>query len=193
MLVLRTPIAHHGEGMEDSRRVYGFGWRDGTVRVELLRVPSAAEAGGRQRQGAGRDRAVLERVVGVKCEAAGEWPIGDALADTSRRHVRADGRSGRGTDHLAAEQIGGRAIGITLCWLRDATLTLLALMNAGNYEEAQHWRDWLLAPSPGAPSRCRSCTASRAAAVTEWIGDWLPATRTRALCAAATPRTGSGA
>ena len=29
------------------------------------------------------------------------------------------------------------------CWLRDATLTLLALMNAGYFGEAQAWRDWL--------------------------------------------------
>jgi hypothetical protein len=28
-----------------------------------------------------------------------------------------------------------------LCWLRDATLTLLALMNAGVYDEAAAWRD----------------------------------------------------
>ena len=29
------------------------------------------------------------------------------------------------------------------CWLRDATSTLLALMNAGYFEEAGAWRDWL--------------------------------------------------
>src|SRR4029453_18280310 len=30
------------------------------------------------------------------------------------------------------------------CWLRDATLTLLALIRAGYAEEAGAWRDWLL-------------------------------------------------
>jgi GH15 family glucan-1,4-alpha-glucosidase len=30
------------------------------------------------------------------------------------------------------------------CWLRDETLTLLALMNAGYQDEARDWRDWLL-------------------------------------------------
>jgi len=39
------------------------------------------------------------------------------------------------------------------CWLRDATLTLLALMNAGYYEEAKAWRDWLLRTGAGAPSQ----------------------------------------
>ena len=36
------------------------------------------------------------------------------------------------------EQIGGtRNWDYRFCWLRDATLTLLALMNAGYYDEAQ--------------------------------------------------------
>ena len=39
------------------------------------------------------------------------------------------------------------------CWLRDATLTLLALMNAGYYEEAKAWRDWLLRAGAGSPSQ----------------------------------------
>ena len=31
-----------------------------------------------------------------------------------------------------------------LCWLRDSTLTLFALMNAGYTDEAAAWRDWLI-------------------------------------------------
>ena len=43
------------------------------------------------------------------------------------------------------EQVGGvRNWDYRFCWLRDATLTLLALMNAGYYREAAAWRDWLL-------------------------------------------------
>jgi GH15 family glucan-1,4-alpha-glucosidase len=30
------------------------------------------------------------------------------------------------------------------CWLRDATMTLLALISAGYREEASEWRDWLV-------------------------------------------------
>ncbi|HMF81638.1 MAG TPA: glycoside hydrolase family 15 protein, partial [Acidimicrobiia bacterium] len=30
------------------------------------------------------------------------------------------------------------------CWLRDATLTLLAFLRAGYLEEAGAWRAWLL-------------------------------------------------
>ena len=38
------------------------------------------------------------------------------------------------------------------CWLRDATLTLLALLNAGHVEEATHWRRWLLRAVAGDPA-----------------------------------------
>ena len=50
------------------------------------------------------------------------------------------------------EQIGGpRNWDYRYCWLRDATLTLLALMNAGYFEEARAWRDWLLRAAAGSP------------------------------------------
>jgi GH15 family glucan-1,4-alpha-glucosidase len=39
------------------------------------------------------------------------------------------------------------------CWLRDATLTLLAFLNAGHTREAGAWRDWLLRAGAGAPSQ----------------------------------------
>jgi GH15 family glucan-1,4-alpha-glucosidase len=52
------------------------------------------------------------------------------------------------------EQIGGsRNWDYRFCWLRDATLTLLALMNAGYYGEARAWRDWLLRAAAGAPAQ----------------------------------------
>ena len=39
------------------------------------------------------------------------------------------------------------------CWVRDATFTLYALINAGFNEEARAWRDWLLRAAAGAPSQ----------------------------------------
>jgi GH15 family glucan-1,4-alpha-glucosidase len=43
------------------------------------------------------------------------------------------------------EAIGGvRNWDYRFCWLRDATLTLLALVRAGYEDEARAWRDWLL-------------------------------------------------
>jgi GH15 family glucan-1,4-alpha-glucosidase len=52
------------------------------------------------------------------------------------------------------ERLGGsRNWDYRYCWVRDATLTLLALMNAGYYDEAKAWREWLLRAAAGAPSQ----------------------------------------
>ncbi len=50
------------------------------------------------------------------------------------------------------EQIGGvRNWDYRLCWLRDATLVLLALVSAGYTEEAAAWQKWLVRTVAGAP------------------------------------------
>ncbi|HYH98069.1 glycoside hydrolase family 15 protein [Hyalangium sp.] len=50
------------------------------------------------------------------------------------------------------EHLGGvRNWDYRYCWLRDATLTLLTLLQAGYTEEAHSWRDWLLRAVAGEP------------------------------------------
>ena len=50
------------------------------------------------------------------------------------------------------EALGGvRNWDYRYCWLRDATLTLLAFVRAGYVEEAGAWRDWLLRAIAGDP------------------------------------------
>jgi len=52
------------------------------------------------------------------------------------------------------EQIGGpRNWDYRCCWLRDATLTLYALMQSGFLEEAAAWRTWLLRAAAGSPDK----------------------------------------
>jgi GH15 family glucan-1,4-alpha-glucosidase len=52
------------------------------------------------------------------------------------------------------ERIGGeRNWDYRYCWLRDATFTLYALMNAGFTQEAAAWRDWLLRAVAGDPGK----------------------------------------
>src|SRR5690606_27046314 len=52
------------------------------------------------------------------------------------------------------EQLGGtRNWDYRFCWLRDATLTLLALMGAGYYGEARTVRDWLVRAVGGSPEQ----------------------------------------
>jgi GH15 family glucan-1,4-alpha-glucosidase len=50
------------------------------------------------------------------------------------------------------EHLGGvRNWDYRFCWLRDATLTLLAFLHAGYIEEAKEWRQWLLRAAAGSP------------------------------------------
>src|SRR6266404_1034002 len=50
------------------------------------------------------------------------------------------------------EKLGGeRNWDYRYCWLRDATFTLLALMNSGYTEEASAWHNWLLRAVAGSP------------------------------------------
>ena len=61
------------------------------------------------------------------------------------------------------------------CWLRDATLTLLSLMNGGYYGEAQMWRDWLLRAVAGSPNQIQIMYGIRGERrLTEWQVPWLP-------------------
>jgi len=74
------------------------------------------------------------------------------------------------------EFIGGsRNWDYRFCWLRDATLTLLALMNAGYYNEAQAWREWLLRAAAGSPRQIQIMYGLRGERrLTEWQVPWLP-------------------
>ena len=52
------------------------------------------------------------------------------------------------------EEIGGiRNWDYRYCWVRDATLTLYAFMNAGHFEEAGAFSEWVLRAAAGAPDQ----------------------------------------
>jgi GH15 family glucan-1,4-alpha-glucosidase len=74
------------------------------------------------------------------------------------------------------EWIGGvRNWDYRYCWLRDATLTLLALLQAGHIDEALDWRRWLLRAVAGDPSDIQimySVAGERR--LTEFEVPWLP-------------------
>jgi GH15 family glucan-1,4-alpha-glucosidase len=74
------------------------------------------------------------------------------------------------------EHLGGiRNWDYRFCWLRDATLTLLALMHAGFSEEAQAWRSWLLRAVAGSPEQVQIMYGiAGERRLTEWEIPWLP-------------------
>ena len=80
------------------------------------------------------------------------------------------------------EHLGGsRNWDYRFCWLRDATFTLMALMQLGYYEEARHGGIGSCALSPAVPDRSRSVRGRRRAMVAgidrplaTWIRELLP-------------------
>jgi len=61
------------------------------------------------------------------------------------------------------------------CWVRDATLTLNALLNAGYLDEAREWREWLLRAIAGSPSELNIVYGLRGERrLTEIELSWLP-------------------
>jgi GH15 family glucan-1,4-alpha-glucosidase len=55
------------------------------------------------------------------------------------------------------EKIGGtRNWDYRYCWLRDATFTLLAFLNAGYTAEAHDWQNWLMRAIAGAPDQIQT-------------------------------------
>ena len=103
--------------------------------------------------------AVLRSLITLK--ACTYWPTGGIVAAPSTS---------------LPEQLGGaRNWDYRFCWLRDATLTLLALMNSGFYEEAQAWREWLLRAVAGSPDQVQIMYGiAGERRLTEWEVPWLP-------------------
>jgi GH15 family glucan-1,4-alpha-glucosidase len=74
------------------------------------------------------------------------------------------------------ERLGGiRNWDYRFCWLRDATLTLLALMDAGFHDEAQSWREWLIRAVAGSPEQAQIMYGiAGERRLTELEVPWLP-------------------
>jgi GH15 family glucan-1,4-alpha-glucosidase len=73
------------------------------------------------------------------------------------------------------EKFGGwRNWDYRFCWLRDATFTLLALMNSGYTEEASAWHSWLLRAVAGSPEHMQIMYGiGGQKRLLEWEAQWL--------------------
>jgi GH15 family glucan-1,4-alpha-glucosidase len=112
-----------------------------------------------------------------RCTTPDEWsePVNRSLITLKALTYAPTGGIVAAVTTSLPEQCGGaRNWDYRYCWLRDATFTLLALMNAGYFEEAEAWRLWLLRAVAGAPEQAQImygiCGERR---LTEWQASWL--------------------
>ena len=66
-------------------------------------------------------------------------------------------------------------MGLPFCWIRDATLTLYALLTSGYRQEALAWREWLVRAAAGRPAELQTIYGiAGERRLTELELPWLP-------------------
>jgi GH15 family glucan-1,4-alpha-glucosidase len=157
LVVLRTPVALRGV---DRTTVSEFSVGAGetvpfvlTYSASHAKLPKAIDSA-RALQSTKEGWARWSRT----CELQGPW------AEAARRslvtlkaltYAPTGGIVAAPTTSLPEQAGGVRNWDYRYCWLRDATLALLALMNAGYYEEASAWRTWLERAVAGSPEQAQ--------------------------------------
>ena len=176
MLVLHTPVALHGEGLKTvgefvitagHRLPFILSYAPSHLEPPVPPNPAAALAATEKFWGEW----------GSRCHAGDFWPEAitrSLLTLKALTYAPTGGIIAAPTTSLP-EQFGGpRNWDYRYCWLRDATLTLLALMNAGYYEEAHAWREWLLRAVAGSPDQMQTMYGiAGERRLTEWELPWL--------------------
>jgi GH15 family glucan-1,4-alpha-glucosidase len=176
MVVLRTPampkakgFSHVGEFEVSAGEVvpfvltYGRSYDAASAPIDPLAALAATETFWRKWLG--------------RCTTPDEWsePVNRSLITLKALTYAPTGGIVAAVTTSLPEQAGGsRNWDYRYCWLRDATFTLLALMNSGYFEEAQAWRLWLLRAVAGAPQQAQimyGLTGERR--LTEWQATWL--------------------
>ena len=115
---------------------------------------------------------------GARCSYRGEWrePVQRSLLTLKALTYHPTGGIVAAPTTSLPESIGStRNWDYRFCWLRDATLTLLALMDAGYFDEAAAWRDWLVRAAAGSPGQAQIMYGlSGERHLLEWEVPWLP-------------------
>ncbi|HZD67153.1 MAG TPA: glycoside hydrolase family 15 protein [Acidimicrobiales bacterium] len=112
------------------------------------------------------------------CTFEGEWRepvLRSLLTLKALTYAPTGGIVAASTTSLPETLGGGRNWDYRYCWLRDATLTLQALMHAGYHHEAAAWRDWLLRAVAGDPAKLQIMYGPAGERrLDERVLDWLP-------------------
>ena len=176
-VVLRTPVALQGENFAT---IAEFDVVEGqcvpfvlTHGLSHLPAPAAVDW-----QLALRETEGFWRGWSARCSYTGSWrePVQRSLLTLKALTYATTGGIVAAPTTSLPEQLGGeRNWDYRYCWLRDATLTLLALMSAGYIEEAQAWRAWLQRSVAGSPSQIQIMYGlSGERQLIEWEVPWLP-------------------
>jgi len=176
-LCFRSPVEHRGENM---RTIAEFVVEEGErVPFTLTWYPSNEEPPDRIDAEQALDDTVDYWTGWIgECPYDGKWK--DAVRQSlivlkALTYAPTGGIVAAPTTSLP-ERIGGeRNWDYRYCWLRDATLVLLAFINAGYLEEAASWRSWLLRAAAGDPAALQIMYGvGGERRLTELTLDWLP-------------------
>jgi GH15 family glucan-1,4-alpha-glucosidase len=177
MVILDAPVETHGENLTT---VAEFEIGEGQ-KLPFILMHSASHLEPPQSIDA---RAALEQTESFwkqwigGCRAEGEWcePVRRSLITLKALTYAPTGGIVAAATTSLPEKIGGeRNWDYRFCWLRDATLTLLAFMDAGYYDEAEAWREWLVRAVAGSPEQMQIMYGiSGERSLLEWQVPWLP-------------------
>jgi GH15 family glucan-1,4-alpha-glucosidase len=176
-LLLKSDVPLHGENLrtlasftasEGQRVPFVLTWYPSFTQAPPAIDPEAAlretdqwwrDWSGRCQRGSGYHDAVQRSLITLK--ALTYAPTGGVVAAATTS---------------LPEQLGGvRNWDYRLCWLRDATFTLLSLMSGGYVEEAKDWRTWLLRAVAGHPAELQIMYGlAGERRLTEFELPWLP-------------------
>ncbi len=114
----------------------------------------------------------------AQCTFSGEWRsavVRSLVTLKALTYQPTGGIVAAATTSLPETLGGSRNWDYRYCWLRDATLTLQALMRGGYHEEAMAWRDWLLRAVAGDAADLQIMYGPAGERrLEEWQADWLP-------------------
>jgi GH15 family glucan-1,4-alpha-glucosidase len=175
-LRLHTGVATRGEDTLEANFDVAEGQR---VPFALSWFPSHdPEPAGRDAEGALRETERWWRAWSGRCTYQGEWReavLRSLITLKALTYAPTGGMVAAPTTSLPVRLGGTRNWDYRYCWLRDATFTLLTLLDAGYRDEARAWREWLLRAVAGRPSQMNimySVTGKRR--LTEQELTWLP-------------------
>ena len=176
-LVLRTPVALRGEDMATHAH---FAVGEGQTIPFVLSYSGSCDklAAALDWEHALRQTEARWHRWSRRMHEVGEWtePVRRSLITLKALTYEPTGGIVAAPTTSLPEQLGGeRNWDYRFCWLRDATLTLVTLMEAGYFDEAASWRDWLHRSVAGSPDQVQimyGIAGERRLA--EWEADWLP-------------------